>query len=148
MAGGPQYGAPMAPPPAKKRGKGLWIVLGILGFFVVGIGGCVFFVFGAVTGAADAGNEFIALLDEGNIPAAYEAFDESCRDFSQEELAGVLGGADITDYNLNNSSINSSNGVTRGTVSGTIELDGSPVPVTIELVKNGDWEVCGFFLGN
>lgn len=132
--------------PKKKRSVLKW-VLGISLVLLLGIGGCSYAVFRAVSGPIDVGNEFLAAVQERDFERAWDLSDASCFEGGGEaQLAQIFGNDTITSYNLSQTNVNSSNGVTTGSTSGTVTLAGDDVR-SIEIVarKSGDeWLVCGF----
>ncbi len=144
-AGGPVYGDE----PKKKRKIWPWI-LGIFMVMILGIGGCSYALFRAVSGQVDAANEFLAAVDNGDFDAAASLTSDSSECFgstAKADLVDFFSGNDIEDYNLNSSNVSSVNGRTTGEVSGTI-TSGDVFPIVFSMVKDGgDWLVCGLDVG-
>lgn len=143
--GGGAFGAPPAEAP-KKRSAWKWI-LGVVAVLVLGIGGCTFAVWRAVSGPIDVGNEFLAALEARDFDAAWAVSDPNCFDGgSPQALADVFANDTVTAYELDSSNVNSTNGTTTGSTSGTVTLAGDDER-TIQILasKDGDdWLVCGF----
>jgi len=121
-----------------------------LAIIVVGIGGCGYWLFQVANGPIDVGNEYLAAVQAGDFDEAWALSDSSCFEFgSAEALADVFAGENITGYELSGSRVSSTNGVTTGSTSGTITLDGDDDrSIQILASKPGDgWLVCGFDIG-
>lgn len=137
---------PVSEPP-KKRRRWLWIVLGVLGFFILLIGGCTVFLVNAVSAPIDATNEYVARLDDGDYQGAYDSLCSSARSSISAEdwIALVREGqpGEITGYNFSSASVNSSGGVSTAEVSGTIEFGSDVRTITYNLLEeDGEWRIC------
>ncbi len=143
----PGYGAPATP---KKRRVWVWL-LGIFGFLALGIGGCSFLLFRAVSGPIDHANEFLAAIDAADYSTAASmvSHDPGCfGENAQQDLSDYFGGVALTDYDLKSVNVSSTNGESTGDVSGTIEVEGQPkTTIKMGLVKEGgDWKLCGLVI--
>lgn len=129
---------------SKSSKKWLWLILIVPLFFALLIGGCVVLLLRATAPAVDATNAYVALLDDGELEAAYQSMCSSSRASTEsaewvEAVRSQLGDVGITDYNF--SSVSVSGG--RATVSGIIEVDGFGRSSVFELVsESGEWRVC------
>ncbi len=149
----PQYPAPpgqpyqqppghyVGTPVPRKRRKWPWIVGGIFLFFVLAIGGCSFLIFNLARAPIDGGNEWIAMLDEGDFAGAQASMcSTSALDIGMLEADF---GAGIDDYDLNG--YNSTSGAT--TVDGTITVGGATRAITLFMNDEDDaWRVCNYLL--
>lgn len=146
-------GHPSSMPPAAEKKRSLWKwIIGLLLLLVVGVGGCTaglaYWGFSALGAPVDASNEFLALLDEAQAGAAYDSLAPQCKLGERSDFVTAFSGLDIGDYDLNTSSIHTSNGLTTATASGTATVAGVSETTKIDLVKVADeWKVCSFQLG-
>ena len=132
--------------PKKKRSVLKW-VLGVGLVLLLGIGGCSYALFRAVSGPIDAGNEFLAAVQTGDFDEAWALSDSSCfENGSPQQLAEIFAGETIAEYRLSSSNVNSNNGSSRGSTSGTVTFTGDDVrDIEIFANKRGDdWLICGF----
>lgn len=140
------YGQPgaFAGTPAKKRRTWLWVLLGLFGFFVVGIGACSALLFTAAKAPIDSANSWIALVDNGDYQGAYDALCQASRDRTTAETVTsgleLDFGAGISDYRLD--SYNNSNGLV--TVTGSITVAGTSRPITLHMNDESGWRVCDY----
>lgn len=143
--GAPVYGNE----PKKKRKLWPWI-LGVFMVILLGIGGCSFALYRAVSGQVDVANDFLAAVDNGDFDTAASLTSDSSSCFGSTARADVedfFSGSDIEDYNLNTSNVSSVNGRTTGEVSGTITA-GDVFPIVFSMVKESDdWLICGLDIG-
>lgn len=149
MASAGAYGSPPLAEPKKKRSAWKWI-LGIAAVLVLGIGGCTFALFRAVSGPIDLGNEYLAAVEARDFDQAWALSDSSCFEGGgPEQLAEIFANDSVTAYDLTGSSVNSTNGTTRGSTSGTVTFaDDDERSIEILASKRGDdWLVCGFDIG-
>ena len=147
----PPPGAPYGSPPMqepKKSSAWKW-VLGIVLGIVLLIGGCSFVVYRLATGQVDAGNEFLAELQAGDIEGAVELTDPSCfGDRGLDDLRETFTGVVIEEYDLNSSNVQFENSEQSGTTSGTITLAGGDErDLTLFMVEKDGWRVCGYEIG-
>ena len=121
----------------------VFIILGVLGGFALFVGAIIWFVFQATSGVTDAADAFFATARGGDPKAVYAATSTQLHNVTTaEQLDGF-----IKQYRLNQvadttwNSRSFENNV--GNVEGTVTLDdGSVVPLSIQLVKEGDvWKV-------
>jgi hypothetical protein len=119
------------------------IILGVLGGFVLFVGAIVWVVFYATSGVTGAADQFFATARGGDPNATYAATSTQLHSVTTpEQLDGF-----IKQYRLNQvadtswSSRSFENNI--GNVQGSVTLDdGSVVPLSIQLVKEGDaWKV-------
>lgn len=108
--------------------------------------GCVAIVVNLVRAPIGAANEFVALLDDGEIEAAYGSLCIATRQslsldqFTQD----VAVDGEITAYTLLSTSMATGR---QTTVSGTIEIDEEPRNISFGLAKEGQtWRVCSYDL--
>ena len=140
------YGSPGFAEPKKKRSVLKW-VLGIGLALLLGIGGCTYALVRAVSGPIDTGNEFLAAIQARDFNQAWAMSDASCFDNgSPEQLEEIFVNETITAYRLTGSNVNSTNGNTRGSTSGTVTFAVDDVrDIEIFANKRGDdWLICGF----
>ncbi len=112
--------------------------------FVVAVGGIGFWVLSRSRPPILAVNEFVAALDEGRTDDAYRSLcSEALVQLSADQFVEDMAAASrISDYTFLSTSTGS-NGLT--SVSGTIDIDGTPRAVTFGLRKQGDsWRVCSY----
>jgi hypothetical protein len=136
------------PPPKKKRS--VWkLVLGLIIGFMLLIGGCTFFVWRAVSGPIDAGNDFLAEVQAGDYAGAWALAEPDCFEGGGPGLLQeVFGPAPIDSYRLSSTSVDSTNGRTSGTTAGTITFSGGDVrTIELFLIDEDGWLVCGFDIG-
>lgn len=106
--------------------------------------GCVAIVVNLVRAPIGAANEFVALLDDGQIEAAYSSLCTTTRrSLSLDEFTeDVTVDGDITSYTLLSTSMATGQ---QTTVSGTIEIDEEPRSISFGLAKEGrTWRVCSY----
>ena len=129
----------------------MWkIILGLFLGLMLLVGGCTFFVWRAVSGPIDAGNEYLAAVQAGDFDAAWALSDSSCfAGGGPEQLASFFSERPIESFSLTGTSVNSNNGRSTGTASGTVELTGGDErSVELAMSKVGDnWLVCGIDVG-
>jgi hypothetical protein len=147
--GFPQQGFPQQAPggwapgpelPKKKR-KWPWVLLAIFLLMVLGIGACTAFVWRAVSGVTDVGNEFVEALYEDPAKAAGQLCPTASD--TPEELAAIrqswidqgwTGGKSIFGVN-----VSADNGNTEGALGGTIATN-PETSISILLDKTGgEW---------
>ena len=132
--------------PKKKRSVWKWVV-GIILAFMLLIGGCTFVLWRAVSGPIDAGNDFLAELQDGDIEGAWALSDPTCFDEGIAALS-VFDGVTIEAYRLSGTNVQVDNGNQTGSTSGTITLDGNDVrDIELFMVERDGWRVCGFDIG-
>lgn len=142
----PAFNTPPAVTPRKSSNTVKWLV-GIFLVLVLGIGGCTFAVWRAVSGPIDVGNDFLNAVQAEDYDGAWALADASCFEGGGPGLlAQTFEGSVIEAYELNSASVNTTNGTSTGTTSGTVTLSGGDVrAVEIFTSKPGDdWRVCGF----
>lgn len=108
------------------------------------IAGCIAVVVTMSQAPINATNEFVALIDDGEIEAAYDSLCASTRaSLTLEAFTEDMSvDGEITDYTLTPAAA-----ALRGTarVSGTIEIDDEPQNVAFRLEKEGEtWRVCSY----
>ena len=149
MGAAPAFGSPVLAEPKKKRSAWKWL-LGIMLVLVLGIGGCSYAFWQAVSGPIDAGNEYLAALEARDFEQAWVLSDPSCfPGGGPQQLAELFAVDVVTGYRLNGSNVSSTNGTTQGSTNGTVTFTGDDVrSIEIVLSKPGDdWRVCGFDIG-
>lgn len=130
-----------------KKKKWPW-VLGILGVLLLGIGGCTFIFVRAALGPINEANDFLADVRDGNTTAAVDSIAPVCRPGDPAGIAAELGRLNITDFNMNDTTINSSDGESTGTASGSVVSNGVQTPAFFQLRRvDGDWRICEFQIG-
>lgn len=136
------------PPPAKKRSVWKLVVGLILGFMLL-IGGCTFFLWRAVSGPIDAGNEFLAAVQAEDFPAAWALSDPGCFDNAGPGvLEEAFGPVVIEAYRLTTSNVQLVEGVNTGTTSGEITFEPADTrTIDLFMVERDGWLVCGFDIG-
>jgi len=149
-ARGPGYGGSILAAPAKKS---KWkLVVGLIIGLMVLIGACTVFVVRLASGPIDVSNDFLNAVQAGDFERAWALSDASCfvEDGGQERLEAVFAGETIEAYDLTSTNVQSTNGRSTGSASGTITLSGGDVRrITLTANKSGsDWRVCGFDLGS
>lgn len=135
-----------SPSKGKKKG-GLKIVLIIIAILVVGtiaIGSLTLYLgYKAFSAPADASQEWLELIREGNVDQAYDATSlEFQQVVTREDMTGFLAAYPVLANNTSAtfSSFNIENDV--AVVSGTIRGAGDESPVTVTLVRqDGEWKV-------
>lgn len=149
MAAAAAYGSPPLAEPKKKRSTWKWL-LGIALVLVLGIGGCTFALFRAISGPINLGNDYLAAVQARDFDEAWALSDPTCFDGgSPQQLAEVFVNDNVTAYDLTGSSVNTNNGTTRGSTSGTVTFTGDDVR-SVEIIASkvgDDWLVCGFDIG-
>lgn len=148
---GPSFAAPpgpaFAPPsqPAKKSNALKW-VLAILLLIVLGIGGCTFAFWRAVSGPIDASNDFLNAVQAEDFDRAWALSDPLCFPGSgPDDLAATFTGFSIESYNLSSSSVSNNSGESSGRLT-LVGGDERSVTVFVNQ-RDGDWLVCGFDIG-
>jgi hypothetical protein len=132
------------------RKKSRWkLVVGLVVGFMLLIGGCTLLLWRAVSGPIDAGNDFLAELQDADYGGAFALTDPDCFDGAGPGLLReVFGSAPIESYRLSTTSVDSTNGRTSGTTSGSITFaGGDDRTIELFLIDEGGWLVCGFDLG-
>jgi len=121
----------------------LFIILGVLGGFVLFVGAIVWVVFYATSGVTNAADAFFATARAGDPQAIYAATSTQLHNVTTpEQLAGFVQQNRLNQVKDTSWSTRSfENNV--GNVAGTVTLDDdSVVPLSIQLVKEGDvWKV-------
>ena len=113
--------------PKKKSNWWKWL-LGIGLALVLGIGGCSYALFRAVSGPIDTGNEFLAAVQANNFDEAWALSDPSCFELTgPDELESFFAGEQVEAYRLSGTNVSSTNGVTTGSTTGTVTLSGNDV---------------------
>ena len=121
----------------------LFIILGVLGGLVLFVGAIIWFVFNVTSGVSNAADQFFATARGGDPKAVYAATSTQLQAVTTpEQLDGF-----IKQYRLNQvadttwNSRSFENNI--GSVQGSVTLDdGSAVPLSIQLVKEGEvWKV-------
>lgn len=133
---------PPGPPPRHPKPRiWTWLLLALAVVFVL-IAGCTAVGIRLAKGPIDAANQYVALLDSGQVPAAYQSLCASTRatktlaQFTADNSAASR----ITDYVLSSVSTGTSQSTQ---VSGTVSIDGNPRSVAFQMAKeNGAWRVC------
>jgi len=148
--GGPGYGGSILAAPAKKS---KWkLVVGLIIGLMVLIGACTVFVVRLASGPIDVSNEFLNAVQAGDFEQAWALSDASCFNEArgQEQLEEVFAGQTIESYDLTSTNVQSDNGRSTGSASGTITLSGGDVRrITLTASKpSSDWRVCGFDIGS
>lgn len=112
--------------------------------FLIGVGACTAVAVTLASAPVGAANDFVALLDEGELEAAYESMCPTLRTQTsfEEFQADMARSTEIDGYTL--SSVSAGTG--RPTlVSGTIELGGTLRNVAFQMVQVDDeWRVCSY----
>jgi len=121
----------------------LFIILGVLGGFVLFVGAIVWVVFYATSGVTNAADRFFATARTGDPKAIYAATSTQLHGVTTpEHLDGFIKQTrlnQVADTNWNSRSFENNIGNVQGTV--TLD-DGSVVPLSVQLVKEGaDWKV-------
>lgn len=140
--------APWEANPAPKKKRSVWkLVLGLVIGFTLLIGGCTFFLWRAVSGPIDAGNDFLAEIEAGDFAGAWALAEPDCFEGGGPGLLQEAFGP-IEGYRLTSTSVDSTNGRTSGTTSGTITFPGADVrSIELFLIDEDGWLVCGFDIG-
>ena len=140
--------------PPRRPNRTLVIVLVVVVFLIVaGVGTCAVVIGRALGGSSvyfDAGNAYLAALEDGDAAAAYALLCPDVKaEASPEAFAQAVAAADrLDEHNLNSYSSSSVNGVTRREVSGTVSGDGL-TGVSVALSFDGDEAlVCGATVGD
>ena len=141
---------PSFPPPAEAKKSSAWKwVVGLLLVFLLLVGGCSFLVWRLASGPIDAGNEFLAELQQGDIDGALALSDPLC--FGSEGqglLEETFAGVEIESYRLTSTNVSYESGSQRGTTSGTITFAGGDErDISLFLVEREGWLVCGYDIG-
>ena len=134
--------------PKKKSSVWKWVIGAFL-VLVLLVGGCSVLVWRAVSGPIDAGNDFLAELQDGDIAGAWALSDSACFAGNGEEtLQQTFGGLVSEEYRLTGSNVEFVNGDQRGTTSGTITFGGGDErDIELFMVESDGWRVCGFDIG-
>ena len=145
------FGSPSFAAPTVEKKRSRWrLVVGLIFGLMLLIGGCTFFLWRAVSGPIDAGNEFLAAVQGKDFDEAWELSDASCFDNAGPgAIEEIFGPVVIESYRLTSSNVDVSNGEQSGSTSGEITFGGGDTR-TIELfmVESDGWLVCGFDVGS
>jgi hypothetical protein len=129
---------------ARRRGRILLIIVGVLVFLGAVGGGLAFWL---TRGTTEAANAFFEAAAKRGPDAAYQlaapAFRVSMSQPAFASAAARFGLADVTGEHWPSRSVTGGTADLEGTLS---RKDGSALPVTVHLVRNeaGDWQVFGF----
>ncbi len=147
---GPVPPRPMPPTerpagPGRKRRR-LWpyVLFGLVAVLAL-FAGCTVIGVSLARAPVGAANEFVALLDDGELEAAYASLCPAKQaevDF-EEFAADMARSTEISDYNLSALSAGIGDLVL---VTGTVDLaDDPPRNMTLDVVRDGDgWQVCDY----
>jgi len=159
--GQPQYGVPQVPyygpptqPAPKKRRRGLWIVLGIIGVVVLVcvLGGVLLVNFVTHNGATDAANQYYMAVESQYYASAFTYLDTSNLTLNGQGLTENLyvQGAmlidqtkgKLTSYSITSTSLNSNNGVNTAMLTVSETRNGTSYDVHVQLMEvNGVWKI-------
>lgn len=102
--------------------------------------------------AAGQGDAFLSAIQEGDYESAAALIDRSC--ISEDEMdAGFLANefrdVEVSEFELETGAIVFSNNDQVVELEGSMTIqNGLVVPVNLQMIKNGDWLVCGVLLGD
>ena len=121
----------------------VFIILGVLGGLVLFVGAIVWLVFSLTSGVTNAADQFFATARGGDPKAVYAATSAQLHGVTTpEQLDGFIKQYrlnQVADTNWNSRSFENNIGNVQGSV--TLD-DGTVVPLSIQLVKEGeDWKV-------
>ena len=134
-------------PEKKKRKIWPWI-LGIFLFLILLAGGCGLLLFRAALGPVDEANEFLTSVRDGRTTEAIDSIAPVCRPGDPAAVGAELDALGITDFSMGSPTINSTNGESTGSSSGSVTTSSGSVPARIEVRRiDGDWRVCEFQVG-
>lgn len=127
----------------------VFIILGVLAGFMAFVAAIIAVVFYATSGVSDAADRFYETARRGNAQEVYALTSTELHNVtSAEQLASYIK-ANRFDHVADTSWSSRSFENNVGSVEGTLTLDdGAVIPVTMELVKEGDeWKVSYIELG-
>jgi hypothetical protein len=159
--GQPPYGVPPAPPYApepqpkpRRRGRVLWIVLGIIVVLVlVCVGGAIaLFSFATNNGATSAVNQYYMAVEQQNYAMAYTYLDTSGIGLNGQSLTQALyiqanqaidlARGKVSSYSITSSSINSNNGVNTAAITVNVTRNGQSYDVHLQLKQESNgWKI-------
>ena len=120
--------------------------MGLIVAILVLMAGCVFVVVNLVRPPIDAANSFVALLDDGEIEAAYDSLCDSTREnLTLEQFREDVALSDqITGYTLTAASTGTGQ---LTLVTSTIEVNDEARNISFRLAReDSTWQVCNYDL--